>query len=87
MATLNLVQQETVDLDAPITRYLTRYDLPAGEFDADAVTIRRLLQHTGGTNVHGYGGYGAHERQPTDALQLSTDFQPVVIVRDPGSDR
>lgn len=55
---LALVDQGRIDLDAPVNDYLTRWQVPAGEFDADQVTVRRLLSHTAGlTDGLGYGGF------------------------------
>jgi D-alanyl-D-alanine carboxypeptidase len=47
-AVLRLVEEGCVDLDAPAARYLTRWELPQTGFDADAVTVRRLLSHSAG---------------------------------------
>ena len=84
---LSLVDQGLIDLDRPVSDYLTRYEIPDSEFDASGVTVRRLLQHTAGTNVQGYGGYGAHEAQPVDSLDLTENFARVGVVREPGSAR
>lgn len=84
---LSLADRGEIDLDRPVGDYLTRYDIPAGEFPASGVTIRRLLRHTAGTNIQGYGGYGAHERQPADVLDLTENFERVGIVREPGTAR
>lgn len=54
---MKLVEQGRVELDAPINRYLKRYQVASNEFDADQVTIRRLLSHTSGLNIHGYLNY------------------------------
>jgi CubicO group peptidase (beta-lactamase class C family) len=51
---MRLVQQGKLDLDAPVHRYLTRWHLPPGPFDADGVTIRRLLNHSAGLNSQDY---------------------------------
>ncbi|OYX56922.1 MAG: serine hydrolase [Brevundimonas subvibrioides] len=53
-----LVDEGKLDLDAPVSRYLTRWRLPAGQFDNDKVTVRRLLSHTAGlTDGLGYAGF------------------------------
>lgn len=53
-----LVEQGRLDLDAPISTYLTRWQLPDTEFDNNEVTVRRLLSHTAGlTDGLGYLGF------------------------------
>ncbi len=53
---MKLVEQGKLDLDAPVSRYLTRWKLPPSPYDPDGVTIRRLLSHSAGLSVHGYPG-------------------------------
>ncbi len=55
---MRLVDQGKLDLDAPVSKYLTRWHLPKSAFDNDGVTVRRLLSHTAGlTDGLGYGGF------------------------------
>jgi len=57
-AVMTLVDAGKVDLDAPVSRYLTRWRLPPSEFDNDGVTVRRLLSHTAGlTDGLGFAGF------------------------------
>ena len=51
---MRLVQEGKLDLDAPVDRYLTRWHLPRSQYDADGVTIGRLLSHTAGLNAQDY---------------------------------
>jgi CubicO group peptidase (beta-lactamase class C family) len=60
---MRLVEQGKVDLDAPVSTYLSRWKLPPSRFDPDRVTVRRLLSHTAGLSVGGYLGY-----EPTTPL-------------------
>lgn len=62
---LKLVQEGKIDLDAPAEKYLTRWHLPDSEFDANKVTIRRLLSHTAGLSLHGYPGWTPKDQLPT----------------------
>lgn len=63
---MQLARDGTIDLDAPVSRYLTRWTLPAGSFDNDGVTTRRLLSHTAGlTDGLGFGDYRLDEPLPT----------------------
>lgn len=55
---MTLVEDGRIDLDAPVREYLTRWQLPRGDFDNDGVTVRRLLSHTAGlTDGLGYSGF------------------------------
>ena len=65
-----LVQDGTLDLDAPVDSYLTRWNLPPSEFDNQQVTIRRLLSHTSGlVDDLGYAGFGPGE--PVQTIEES----------------
>ena len=65
-AVMKLIQDGDIDLDDPVSNYLTRWQLPASEFDNNEVTIRRLLSHTAGfTDGLGFGDYSADEELPT----------------------
>jgi CubicO group peptidase (beta-lactamase class C family) len=37
-----------LELDVPVSRYLTRWQLPPSESNNDGLTVRRLLSHTAG---------------------------------------
>ena len=88
---MRLVEQGKVDLDAPAERYLTRWHFPPSDFDAQGVTIRRLLSHTSGLSAGlstGYGGFEPGEPLPTleESLAGKTTVKGGVrIVSDPGS--
>ena len=91
-AVLQLVQAGRLDLDAPLSTYLTQWQLPAGPFDAQQVTIRRLLSHTAGlTDGLGFGDYLPTEPLPSLGETLrhpraSSDTAAVIAVgRRPGS--
>lgn len=66
MAVLRLVEGGKLSLDAPVQTELKSWTLPAGKQDADhPVTLRELLSHTAGTNVHGFPGYATTEPVPS----------------------
>ncbi len=57
-AVMTLVEAGRVDLDTPVSQYLSRWTLPESQFDNDGVTVRRLLSHTAGlTDGLGFAGY------------------------------
>ena len=69
---MKLVQDRKIDLDVPISTYLSRWTLPPSEFDNNQVTIRRVLSHTAGlTDELGFGDYRTDEKLPTLEQSLS----------------
>lgn len=66
LATLKLVEQGKIDLDAPVNGYLKRWKIPDNGLTAQQpVTVRHLLSHTGGLTVSGFPGYAADADRPT----------------------
>lgn len=54
---MTLVDQGRLDLDTPVSKYLTRWRLPESPYN-DRVTVRRILSHTAGfTDGLGYDGF------------------------------
>jgi CubicO group peptidase (beta-lactamase class C family) len=88
-----LVEQGRIDLDAPVSKYVTRWSLPPSKYDNDGVTVRRLLSHTAGlTDGLGYRGFLPSETPQTleESLTFATDHMPgtdghVHVGRAPGS--
>ncbi len=63
---LALVEQGRLALDADVTGQLRSWRLPPSAFTAtEKVTLRRLLDHTAGLTVSGFGGYAAGAPVPT----------------------
>lgn len=63
---MKLVQDGEVELDAPMSAYVSRWALPTGEFDDNEITVRRLLSHTAGlTDELGFGDYHLDEVIPS----------------------
>lgn len=83
-ATLRLVEQGRLDLDADVNRYLTAWRVPESRFTArEKVTLRRILSHTAGLTVHGFPGYGPGEPIPTAVQVLQGQgpaTNPAVVV-------
>ncbi|QSX78065.1 serine hydrolase [Agrilutibacter solisilvae] len=73
---LRMVEQGRIGLDRDINAYLRSWQLPdAGTTSAAPVTLRRLLSHTAGLNVHGFPGYQAGAAVPT-AVQVLNGQPP-----------
>ena len=65
-AVMKLVEDDRISLDDPVERHLSRWQLPAGQFDNSQVTIRRLLSHTAGLKDGlGFGDYKPGEQLPS----------------------
>jgi CubicO group peptidase (beta-lactamase class C family) len=66
LAALAAVEQGQLALDTPINDSLRSWKLGDNDFTRQhAVTLRELLSHTAGTNVHGFLGYRAGAPVPT----------------------
>ncbi|MGB3613646.1 MAG: serine hydrolase domain-containing protein [Elainellaceae cyanobacterium] len=76
---MRLVEEGAIALDDSVSSYLTRWRFPAGEFDAEAITVRQLLSHTAGLgDGFGYAGF-----LPGEPLQTLEDS--LTLTRDPSA--
>ena len=85
---MRLVEEGRVELDAPANRYLKRWQIRSTKFDANGVTIQRLLSHTAGLTVSGFSDYAQGEHLPTLVEMLEGKNRkngPVFIQWQPGS--
>ncbi|MBN2005879.1 MAG: beta-lactamase family protein [Anaerolineae bacterium] len=85
---MRLVQNGQLALDAPVEQYLTRWHLPPSDYDANGVTIRRLLSHSAGLSLHGYPGLPPDRSLPSLEDSLSGNnggAGDVRIVMEPGA--
>lgn len=90
LTVLRLAGADKVSLDAPVNTYLKRWTLPDSDVGkASDVTLRRLLAHMAGTNVHGFPGYDRDSPVPTlvDILdgKPPANTPPVRITGKPGA--
>ncbi|RYE64761.1 MAG: class A beta-lactamase-related serine hydrolase [Oxalobacteraceae bacterium] len=72
---MTLVEEGRLDLDAPVSNYLTRWRLPPSSYN-DQVTVRRILSHTAGfTDGLGYDGFapGVPIQSLEDSLTHAAD--------------
>ena len=90
-ATMRLVQQGKLDLDADVDRYLVSWKLPESRFTAsEKVTLRRIVSHSAGLTVHGFPGYAAGAPVPSVVQVLAgtkpvANTPPVVVDTFPGA--
>jgi len=84
---LRLVERGRVGLDEPILGHLRRWRPPPSLFNADGLTVRRLLSHTAGLSVHGYLGQTPDRPLPSIAASLAGETGasfPVELLEPPG---
>lgn len=83
-------QEHGLDLDADVNNLLTSWQLPTHQWAASSpVTLRRLLSHSAGTTVHGFGGYASGEKVPS-ILAVLNGVEPansasVIVDIEPGT--
>ena len=66
LAALRLVDPGRLTLDEDVNERLRSWKIPASEFiQSERVTLRRLLSHQAGINVHGFAGYATGQPLPT----------------------
>lgn len=86
---MQLSEKGLIDLDAPINQSLSRWKIPQSPYDVSKVTLRRILSHTAGLSVHGYGG----AEQGTKLLTLEESLEgktkrngeSVRLINEPGT--
>ena len=72
MGAMRLVEQGKLALDEDVNARLQAWKVPENEFTkTEKVTLRRLLSHTAGTTVSGFGGYPAGAPVPTTIQVLN----------------
>jgi len=87
---MQMVDQDKINLHTPINSVLKRWQVPENDFTKQApVTLARLLSHTAGMTVHGFGGYALDVPFP-DILSvlngvLPANSEPFVVDILPGS--
>lgn len=85
-----LASQGKLDLDQDVNARLVRWKVPANEFTRkEKVTLRRLLSHNAGINVHGFAGYERGKPLPTLVQTLDgkspANNPPIRVTMTPGS--
>jgi CubicO group peptidase (beta-lactamase class C family) len=90
-ATLKLVEGGKIALDDDVGAHLTSWKVPDDPLLAtQKPTIRRILSHSAGFNVHGFLGYPVAGPVPTliqilDGVPPSNVGEPIHVVYEPGS--
>ncbi len=90
VATMRLVARGTLKLDRDVNEQLVSWKLrDTAVAEGEKVTVRQLLSHSAGLNVHGFPGYALTEPMPTAVQVLNgekpTNTQAIRIEQKPGS--
>jgi CubicO group peptidase (beta-lactamase class C family) len=76
LAALRLVQDGKLSLDDNVNSKLRSWTVPENRFTQEQkVTLRRILSHSAGLNIHGFSGYAAGEQVPT-VIQILNGEKP-----------
>lgn len=80
---LKLVDQGMIDLDDPVSKYLTNWSLPKSDYPNDTITIRQLMSHTAGLPLGDvFTTYAPDDEMPSLEQKLTDE---AILVRKPGS--
>ncbi|MBV9103994.1 MAG: beta-lactamase family protein [Candidatus Eremiobacteraeota bacterium] len=87
---LRLFEEKHLSLDADVNTMLRSWHVPPPpQKSRQRVTMRRLLSHTAGINVHGFTGYDRDARLPTLVQVLNgippANSEPIRVTAVPGS--
>lgn len=87
---LALANDGALDLDAPVSTQLTSWSLPdRPEYDDDRVTLRAILSHTAGFNMHGFSDFEPDDELPSTIETLEgrspAGNDPLELLFEPGS--
>jgi CubicO group peptidase (beta-lactamase class C family) len=90
LAAMRFVQDGRLNLDTNVNDALLSWKVPDNAFTArEKVTLRRLLSHSAGLNVHGFPGYAVGTPVPTLLQVLDgekpANTKPVRVVMVPGT--
>jgi CubicO group peptidase (beta-lactamase class C family) len=92
MAALKLAEQGTLDLDAPVNRYLKSWKLAENDATQKTpVTLRMLLSHRGGTSQSAYFGFTPDKKPLPSVVDIlsgkpGTESRPVVVNSEPAKE-
>ncbi|MCL2365247.1 MAG: beta-lactamase family protein [Defluviitaleaceae bacterium] len=65
VAVMRLAERGILDIDADVAEYLVGYDVPTFDNQKHKITLRQVLSHNAGLNLHGFAGYQQGQEVPT----------------------
>jgi CubicO group peptidase (beta-lactamase class C family) len=74
VAVMRLVERGTLDIDTDVSEYLVGYEVPTYDNHKHKITLRQILSHNAGLNLHGFAGYQQGQKVPTVEQILNGAF-------------
>jgi len=65
VAVMGLVERGVLDINTNISEYLVGYEVPTFDNKKHKITLRQILSHNAGLNIHGFAGYQQGQKVPT----------------------
>ncbi len=88
-AVMRLVERGILNIDKDISKYLVGYDVPTYDNQKHKITLRQILSHNAGLNLHGFAGYQHGQEIPTVEQILTGSFPSnhikLKLFKDPGT--
>jgi CubicO group peptidase (beta-lactamase class C family) len=89
VAVMRLVERGTFDIDKDVSEYLVDYETPMYDNQKHKITLRQILSHHAGLNLHGFFGYQHEQKIPTVEQILNGAFPAnnlkLKLIRNPGT--
>ena len=73
-AVMILAERGALDIDRDIFEYLINFNIPTYDNHKHKITLRQILSHHAGFNLHGFAGYQQNQKIPTVEQILTGSF-------------
>lgn len=87
VAVMRLIERGTLNIDTDISEYLVGYKVPTYDNQKHKITLRQILSHHAGLNIHGFAGYQQGQKIPTVEQILNGVFPSnhlkLKLIKDP----
>lgn len=74
VAVMRLIERGILNIDTDISEYLVGYKVPTYDNQKHKITLRQILSHHAGLNLHGFAGYQQGQKIPTVEQILNGAF-------------
>ena len=65
VAVMCMAERGLLDIDTDVSEYLVGYEVPTFDNQKHKITLRQILSHNAGLNLHGFAGYQQGQEVPT----------------------